>query len=464
MKSLINKSFSVLLSISILFVSCSDDVMDRIDTNPNTPTAVNVRLLLPHTIMSVVYGVAGNFTVRQMSFNVEHTSDVSINNNFDPFFVNESLWQNGYYALNDISVLNDYAERGNLLFYKGISQILQVYTLSMLTDVYGDIPFTEALQGNAVRSPQFDSQESVYNAMFRILDEAVVNINANTPDNPGNTDLMFNGNRTLWIKSAYALKARLHNRLSKIDPNGSANAALSAISNSFVDHREGFVFTRYQIGTAHDNPWAGFQKAQRVFAISDSFINHMNTTSGNINNDPRANRWFNRINGNFVGAPIDNAPADPNFVAFSSPSTANVIGDDAHQPLVMFDELMFIKAEAHLRLGQQDLALAALREAISANMRRNAIAEADITAYLASLNLQNATLNNIISQKYISFFLYNPIEAFNDWRRTGIPQLTSQRRQVLRLPYPNTETNRNPNTPTGINEATIYTMPVWWAR
>ncbi|WP_373497094.1 SusD/RagB family nutrient-binding outer membrane lipoprotein [Aquiflexum sp.] len=464
MKSLINKSFAILLSFSTVLLSCSDDVMDRIDTNPNTPTSVNVRLLLPHTIMSVVYGVAGDFTARQVSFNMEHTSNVSVNNNFDPFFINESLWQSGYFALNDIDVLMDYAERNNFLFFKGIAQVLQVYTLSMLTDVYGDIPFSEALQGNAIRSPQFDSQEFIYSEMFRILDESIANISANSPDNPGNTDLMFNGNRNLWIKSAYALKARLHNRLSKIDANGSANAALSAISNSFVDHTEGFVFTRYQEGTAHDNPWAGFQKAQRVFAISESFINHMNNTSGDINNDPRAARWFNRINGSFVGAPVDNAPADPNFVAFSSPSTANVIGDDAPQPLVMFDELMFIKAEAHLRLGQQAQALTALRDAITANMRRNGIAEGDISAYITSLNLQSATLNNIIAQKYISFFLFNPVEAYNDWRRTGIPQLTSQVRQVQRLPYPNTETNRNPNTPTGINEATIYTTPVWWAR
>lgn len=464
MKTLMNKTIAYLLLVSIILTSCSDDIMDRIDTNPNTPTAVNVRLLLPHTITSVVYGVAGNFTVRQMSFNIEHTADVSVNNVFDPFFINETLWQNGFIALNDIKVLMEYADRDNLQFFKGIGQVLQVYTMSMLTDVYGDIPFSEALQGNNIRNPRFDSQEFIYNEMFRILDEAIANLSSNSVDNPGNTDLIFNGNRTLWLKSAYALQARLHNRLSRINGTASANAALTAISNSFANASEGLVFSKYQIGTAHDNPWTGFQKAQRVFAVSESLINHINNVSGNISDDPRALKWFNQINEDFVGAPVENAPADPNFIRFSSPSIQNVLADDAPQPLIRFDELMFIKAESHLRLGQNEQALTAFRDAISANMRINKIDQTDIDDYLLKLNAQNVTLNDIVSQKYISFFMFNPIEAFNDWRRTGIPQLTSQRRQVLRLPYPNTEANRNPNTPTEINEVTIYTTPVWWAR
>lgn len=464
MKTLINKSIALLLLVSIIVSSCSDDIMDKIDTNPNTPTAVNVRLLLPHTISSVVYGVAGNFTVRQISFNMEHTANVSVNNVFDPFFINETLWQNGFIALNDIKVLMEYADRDNLQFYKGIGQVLQVYTISMLTDVYGDIPFSEALQGSNIRNPKFDSQESIYNEMFRILDDAISNLSSNSVDNPGNTDLIFNGNRTLWLKSAYALQARLHNRLSRIDGTESASAALSAISNSFANASEGLVFSKYQTGTAHDNPWTGFQKAQRVFAISESLINHFNNVSGNIFDDPRAVKWFNQIDGNFVGAPVDNAPADPNFIRFSSPTVQNVLADDAPQPLIRFDELMFIKAEAHLRLGQNEQALAAFRDAITANMRINNIPQQEINSYLSKLNVQNLTLNDIISQKYISFFMFNPVEAFNDWRRTGFPQLTSQTRQVLRLPYPNTEANRNPNTPTEINEATIYSIPVWWAR
>jgi hypothetical protein len=463
MKKIINKSILGILAASILMTSCSDRIMSEIDTNPNSPTSVTVRLLLPSTIMSVVYGVAGNFTVRQMSFIVEQTADVSVNNVFDPYFVNESLWQNGYHALNDTKILIDAAERNNLRFFRSIGQILHVYTLSILTDVYGDIPYSEALQGNNIRTPKFDSQESIYNAMFRMLDTAIASLSAPTVDNPGNTDLIFSGNRTMWLKTAYAFRARLNNRLSKINPAASATAALADINNSFANHTEGFAFRGYLTGIAHDNPWNGFQKSQRIFAVAQPMINTMAAIAGNINNDPRADRWFTRISGQFVGAPVDGAPADPNFVRFST-LTANMLSDVSPQPMIMYDELMFIKAEAHLRLNQTTDARNAFREGVRANMRMNGIAESSITAYIDILDNQPFNLQAIMRQKYISYFMFNPVEAFNDMRRTGTPAPTSIRRNVLRLPYPNTEANRNPNTPKNINEATIYTTPVWWAR
>lgn len=465
MKKIFSKGIFILVTLlMVINQSCSDKIMAEIDTNPNSPTAVNVRLMLPGTIMSVVYGVAGNFTVRQMSFNVEHTADVSVNNIFDPYFISEALWQNAYHALNDTKLLIETADRNNLKFFRSIGQVLHVYTAAMLTDVYGDIPYTEALQGNDVRNPRFDSQESIYTKLFSILDTVIVSLSTPTVDNPGNTDLIFGGNRTLWLKTAYALKARLHNRLSKRDPNGSATAALTAINNAFANHTEGFAFRGYLAGTAHDNPWNGFQKAQRVFAISSSFINRMAAAAnGNIENDPRASRWFTRIGGLFVGAPVEGAPADPNFTRFSTLSS-NILADNSPQPLIMYDELMFIKAEAHLRLGQTLQAQQALRDAIRANMLMNGISESAITAYINIVDAQPFNLNHIMTQKYLSYFMFMPIEAFNDMRRTGIPSFTSTRRNVIRLPYPNSEVNRNPNTPTDINEATIYTTPVWWAR
>jgi hypothetical protein len=398
-----------------------------------------------------------------MSFNVEHTADVSVNNVFDPYFITEALWQNGYHALNDTKVLIDVAERNNLRFFRSIGQILQVYTIGILTDVYGDVPYSEALQGNNVRAPKFDTQESIYNEMFKLLDTAIATLSAPTVDNPGTTDLIFSGNRTMWLKSAYALKARLHNRLSKINPAASASAALAAINNSFANHTEGFAFKGYLAGTAHDNPWNGFQKAQRVFAVAQPFINTMANATGNIDNDPRAARWFTRISGQFAGAPVEGALADPNFTRYST-LTANMLADNSAQPLIMYDELMFIKAEAHLRLNQTPEAQNAFRDGVRANMLMNGIADASINSYIDLLNAQPFNLSSIMRQKYISYFMFNPIEAFNDMRRTGVPATTSTRRNVIRLPYPNTEANRNPNTPKDINEATIYTTPVWWAR
>ena len=103
-----------------------------------------------------------------------------------------------------------------------------------------------------------------------------------------------------------------------------------------------------------------------------------------------------------------------------------------------------------------------------AAMRRAEIAEADIAAYTSQGDVfpgqDNLTLEHIIGQKYISFWMFQSIEAYNDQRRTGIPQMNDPGGTPLRLPYPPSEVNRNPNTPKDINDATIYERNVWWAE
>jgi hypothetical protein len=73
-------------------------------------------------------------------------------------------------------------------------------------------------------------------------------------------------------------------------------------------------------------------------------------------------------------------------------------------------------------------------------------------------------LEHIMNQKYLSFWMFQSLEAFNDYRRTGIPEMSNPLGTPLRLPYPVAEINRNPNTPLDINNVTIYDIPVWWAQ
>ena len=73
-------------------------------------------------------------------------------------------------------------------------------------------------------------------------------------------------------------------------------------------------------------------------------------------------------------------------------------------------------------------------------------------------------MQHIIEQKYISFWMFQAIEAYNDQRRTGIPAMKNPEGTPLRLPYPVSEVSRNPNTPSEINDLTIYEIPVWWAK
>lgn len=461
----------ILALLTCSFVACNDEILDRINQNPNAPTDVPISLLLPQATVSTIHGVAGDGGGEYATFFAEHTTNVHLNARL-PFDVNENVWGSTYSTLKDLQLVIDKGSAGGTeegrYVEVGIAKILYAYTLSVGTDFFGDMPHTEALDGSLNRAPTFDDQESIYNFLHNILDEAVADLDKGTLGNPAQIDLIFQGDITMWKKTAYALKARLYNRLSNVNPQSSAENALDALTDGFTSEDEGFIFEGYLSGTSNDNPWTGWQKTEQTFGISETIIEVINSFNDLGFADPRAERWFTKLNGEFVGAPPGQAQTDLTHNIYSAPSRENVLYDEAPQPLLTYDEMKFIEAEAHLRLGNDAEANDAYEEAVSAACRRAGISEGDISAYVNQGEVfpgeGNLELNHIIRQKYISFWMFQSIEAYNDLRRTGIPQMNDPGGTPLRLAYPPSEVNRNPNTPSGINDVTIYERNVWWAE
>lgn len=468
MKPLIN----ILLVVLICFSpSCSDDVLDAINTNPNAPANVTIDLLLPQATVSVIEGVAGNGGGTYASFFSEHATNVHLNQRL-PQNVNGTVWNGTYSILKDLNIVIEKGSEGGSEagYYAavGIAKILHAYILGIATDYFGDIPYSEALQGEENRTPTFDTQETIYTFLQQFLDEAIADLDRESTGNIGRIDLIFRGDTEMWKKTAWALKARLYNRLSNVDPEASAQQALDALGKAFASEDEAFIFNGYLTGTTNDNPWTGWQKQEQTFAVGKTVLDLMLGFNDPGFADPRAERWFTRINGEFVGAPPGNAQSDLTHSIYSAPSTQTVLYDEAPQPLLTYDEMKFIEAEARLRLGNRPEANAAYQEAVTAACRRAGISQADIDAYVSQGTVfpgaDALTQEHIIGQKYISFWMFQSIEAYNDFRRTGIPEMHHARGTPLRLAYPPSEVNRNPNTPPGINDITIYEIPVWWAE
>ena len=269
----------------------------------------------------------------------------------------------------------------------------------------------------------------------------------------------------MWKKTAYGLKARLWNRLSQVNPQTSANNALASAALSF-EAGEGFIFDQYLSGSLNDNPWTGHQKSQELFAVSQTTLDVMGDFTDPGFTDPRADRWFTRIEGELAGAPSGANVSDPAHIVYSAPSVQTVLFDEAPQPMLMYDEIKFIEAEAHLRLGDGIAANAAYEIATRAALERGGVETAEIESYVAQGNVfpgeDNLTMEHIMKQKWISLWLFQAIEAFNDVRRTGIPAMQNPNGQPLRFLYPESEITRNPNTPQNINIITIFSTPVWW--
>lgn len=466
----INLKIYVLSGImSCFLLSCSEDTMDEINKNPNAPTDVPISLLLPQATVSLISGIAGERGGEYASFFAEHTTNVHLNPRL-PFDINSTLWTRIYATLNDLQIIIDKGSVGGNEEGKyievGIAKILYAYTLSVGTDFFDDMPHSQALQGSLNRSPEFDDQETIYAFLQSILDEAILDVDKESLGDVTRIDLIFQGDTEMWKKTAYALKARLYNRLSNINPESSATNALDALTKAFTSENEGFIFDLYLTGSTNDNPWAAWQKSEDTYAVSLTFIDLMKSINDPGFVDPRAERWFTKINGEFVGAPVGESETDLTHILYSAPSE-NVLFDEAPQPLITYDEMKFIEAEAHFRLGNLTEANAAYEEAVTAACRRSGIEEADINTYVNQGKVfpgeGGLTLDHIIEQKYISFWMFQSIEAYNDFRRTGIPKMNDPQGTPLRLAYPPTEISRNSNTPSDINDITIYEIPVWWA-
>ena len=463
-------SLRLTVFISLLF-SCSNDTLDDIDTNPNEPTDVPISSLLPQATISTITGVAGDGAGEYAPYFIEHVTNVHVNPR-RPEDVNEDVWNSTYNTLMDLQIIVDKgSEGGNEAgFYAavGVAKVLYAYTLSVGTDFFGEMPHSEALRGSANRRPAFDEQETIYAFMQQLLDEAIADLNRESLGDIASIDLVFAGDTERWEKTAYALKARLYNRLSNVNPEQSAQNALDAISQSFTSPEDNFVFDGYLTGLTNDNPWAAVQKSQDTYAVSTTFIDLLNNFTEPDFTDPRAERWFTKIEDEFVGAPPGEAQTDQDHTTYSAPSTETVLNDEAPQPLLTYDELKFIEAEAQWRLGSESEAYEAYQEAVRAALQRAGISEEDLETYVNQGTVfpgeENLTLEHIIGQKNISFWMFQSAEAYNDYRRTGIPgQLNHPRGPLLRLPYPPSELNLNPNAPDNINDVTIYQIPVWWA-
>lgn len=473
------KRFTYVIILVSLIFSCSEDSLTEIDTNPNVVNDAPLNSLLPQLIISYSNEIVGAGAATQAGFMSEQTSGVlGFNSYTDLEGASSVAWENGYLMLNDLEFMKAKAIENEAWTYAGIADILKAFTLTTLIDLYGDIPYSEALQPE-IRNPVFDEHETLYPQIHKILDDAIDNLGKSDSNLPAQDDLIFNGNQVLWTKTAYGLKARIFNKLSNLDATNSAQNALSAIASSFTSAEENFSVKIYNNSLENGNPYSVAQNSQprsavgKVYEVMLSF-----TPNAIVEEDPRSIVWFSTIDGVRVAAPSGVADAD-----FGEPRLDGAIyskplflkSTAASLPILTYNELLFIEAEANLRLGNFSEAYSAYQEAVqlaleeSYNFSAEAqIDPADISTYLEYSEVSpgegNLTLENVISQKYIYFFKYQWIEAYNETRKFDFFPTTNPQGRANRMVYPISEVTRNPNTPSDVNFSTIFsssTKLVW---
>ncbi|SEN92428.1 Starch-binding associating with outer membrane [bacterium A37T11] len=387
---------------------------------------------------------------------------------------NSSQWNNVYYAMSDLYDMINKAKELGATDHQAVGELLLAYQLGFVADTWGSAPYSEALGASKVLTPAFDSEESLYQTSLKLIDESIALLNKTdaTVTLDSANDLIHQGKKAAWIKTAYGIKSRFLNKVSKkssYDPN----SVLSALESSYASEADEAKMGLFD----GNNPWAqlAIDNNNQLLGgwLSDNFINHLNGTKYGIV-DPRISKITDKtVNGDYVGTRngqgnvgAANTIHDECYISLNSILTNKT----APIYILTFAELKLIEAEAAFRAGDKFRAYTAYLAGIKSNMDKLGVATADRDAYMknpmVAVGSSNLTLDLIFKEKYVVTYL-SP-EAWNDMRRHDYEYKDFQMpvgassylpNFIRRIAYPADERNEN-----GSNVPPEFSLdsPLWW--
>ncbi|RIJ42994.1 SusD/RagB family nutrient-binding outer membrane lipoprotein [Pontibacter oryzae] len=448
------KSIKYVLTGVLVFMIGSCD-LDETNINPDNPEEVPSRVLLSSAEAGFAYSLGGDMG-RYANVITQHLAGIGRQhlvigrNQITENDVNNAWRFNLYPIMQNLRIIIDQANESNSPHFSGAAKVMLASVLGVTTDAWGAIPYTDAFQGIENFNPTYDSQEEIYGIIQGLLDEAIVELQATESVNTlGSTDLIYRGNLANWVKAAYTLKARYYNHLSNVSPQESAQQALNALTNGFTSNAENMQFV-FGSAETEANPYYQFNDQRGDVVMAEYFTDLLED-----NNDPRLMQFVTPLDGSFEGATSgvaeDGSSMGPYYASINSPV-----------PFITYPEALFIKAEAHLRLGQNTEAAAAYNDAVKASLR-NVTGSDDYPAFVlanASATALTISLEQIMTQKYIAMF--STFETWVDVRRTGLPSIPMAQNALgpvpLRFPYPQSERTFNASN---VPDVTL-TTPLYW--
>lgn len=500
--------------LSVVGGACSEDTMDRINKDINHSKDVQAKFILADVITSTAFSNVGGDINTYTSVYVEH--EIGTHNQLfmadqrdnEPSAAStfNNTWGSIYTTLKNAKIAiakcsEGGSQAGNNIT-KGIAEVLAAYNLALLTDMFGDTPWSEACDYTVSMTPKIDKQEDIYKQVMAYLDAALVDLkgtDAHASGSMGTYDLLYGGDKAKWLKLANGLKARYTMRLigKSVSKDVDLQKVIDYADNSFKSQAEQAAFAIYDASQL--NPKFDFFWSRWALGASQSMVNKLEER-----NDPRMRRVFvddgswNQITG--VTDPL--FEAGPNGKGKEGQGIYNesifCYAQTAPTLLLSYHEILFLKAEALCRLNKSADAIPVLKEAVVA-----AISNAEVgvkaaidaptvkgyggvtetTAAITSdeaaeyfdnkvLPLFNSNpLGETMIQKYLAFFNASgeSTECYNDVRRMkslgeNFIMLDNPNPFPLRCPYGNSDTVANPNVDEAYgNGQYVYSEPVWWA-
>ena len=421
---------------------------------------------------------------------------------------NFNYWDPWFDILQDFQYVLNNADKNNMPSLKGPAKIMKAYIFQQLVDLYGNIPYNDALKGAGSLAPQFDEQKTIYENLITLLDQGIADVKANPFDAiTSGADIVFKGGTsgpTNWIKFANSLKLRILIRQSRV--SGRDNYIITEINKASAT-TEGFLNAGQDVGsnpgytnaTNQTNPiydrWGydpnGVSRALGRYPRPTTYLFSILTAS---NDTFRLKRLFYPAGGESpttagVGVAAENVS---NYVAIpygissgylaqnTSPLGPAVITRGVNNPIILMTaaESFLLMSEAKFRYATVNLPLAA-KDYYEQGVKESFRLTGTTTKYgadkattllasgidLADWNASADKLKAIWMQKWLALVNYGGLEAWSEFRRTNYPNIPPSaqapvgQKPPVRLYYPSTEVSSN-----GANVAKQGTIDVFNTR
>jgi hypothetical protein len=481
---IIHKRNLIFLVLLTFFFSCKD--LTELNENPNGVQAdlVNPNLIMP-TVLTEAAKIYVNLGYQDIAGVVQHTQKDAWSGGHNDYDWSNQSWSSYYEVLRNNDLFYQRAVEMNLDYHQGVSLVMKSFMFGLITDLWGDAPYTHALKGEVGGTdnitPAFDTQETIYAGILADLEKANALLSKPKSAYTGivdNVDVYYGGNPTAWQRFANSLALRYFMRISAKKPD----IAKAGIEKIVSDPAKYPIITKNTEdatmafpGTSDGTSWP----SNAVFDASGSNYRRIKMGATLVKalqavKDPRLAIWANKVevplvvdatlpagtdkivNGKRVLSPdrvgSTEINTDPEYVgmpaSFSAlPSTYNLNptpGQTSFNPHVSFlndiykqakgpllrarlisaAEVNFILAEAAVKGWATGPAKARYEAAIQASLNTWGVGNQYAT-YIAQPGVVfDGTVKQIIEQKWIASWTA-ATEAWFDFRRTGFPALKS---------------------------------------
>jgi hypothetical protein len=262
---------------------------DDINVNPNVPSAASAPQLLANAMLYLP-GLSSTPTGEFMAQYLAETQYVTAS-----LYPQTSTSFYGLYQgplVNIETVLNTSTVNNHLV----VAKVLKAYFFWHMTDRWGDVPFSDALKGATNFTPMYDSQESIYNALFALLKEANDTPVAGSMTN----DIIYNGDLAKWKKLGNTIRMLMALRLSEIDPVMGKTEFADALNDGVLESNSDNLVFRHLADANNQNYWFGQIQIQsrEWWALTEGLVDKMKPVD-----DPRLPVYGNpnRSDGEYVG-------------------------------------------------------------------------------------------------------------------------------------------------------------------